>query len=43
VKLLLDENLSPRLIELLATDFPETTHIERLKMRGATLLVLQVK
>lgn len=36
MKLLLDENLSPRLIELLAADFPETTHIERLKMRGAT-------
>jgi predicted nuclease of predicted toxin-antitoxin system len=36
VKLLLDENLSPRLIELLAADFPETTHIERLGMRGAT-------
>jgi predicted nuclease of predicted toxin-antitoxin system len=36
VKLLLDENLSPRLIELLAADFPETTHLERLRMRGAT-------
>ena len=36
MKLLLDENLSPRLIELLAADFPETTHIERLRMRGAT-------
>lgn len=36
MKLLLDENLSPRLVELLAADFPDSTHIERLKMRGAT-------
>jgi len=35
VKLLLDENLSPRLVELLAEDFPDSTHIERLRMRGA--------
>jgi len=36
VKLLLDENLSPRLLELLAADFPDSTHIERLRMRGVT-------
>ena len=36
MKLLLDENLSPRLVELLAGDFPDSTHIERLRMRGAT-------
>lgn len=36
MKLLLDENLSPRLVELLATDFPHSTNIERLNMRGAT-------
>jgi len=36
VKLLFDENLSPRLLELLAADFPDSTHIERLRMRGAT-------
>ena len=35
MKPLFDENLSPRLIELLAADFPEATHIERLRMRGA--------
>ena len=36
MKLLLDENLSPRLVELLAADFPGSTHIEHLKIRGAT-------
>ena len=36
MKLLLDENLSPRLVELLAADFPGSTHIEHLKFRGAT-------
>ena len=40
MKLLLDENLSSRLIELLAADFPEITHIERLRMRGATDAVI---
>jgi predicted nuclease of predicted toxin-antitoxin system len=35
VKLLFDENLGPRLVELLARDFPESTHIEYLSMRGA--------
>ena len=36
MKLLFDENLSPRLVELLAADFPGCTHIEFLGMRGAT-------
>ena len=36
MKLLFDENLSPRLIELLADHFPGSTHIEHLGMRGAT-------
>lgn len=36
MKLLLDENLSPRLVELLAANFPGSTHIEHLKIRGAT-------
>ena len=36
MKLLFDENLSPRLIELLAGDFPGSTHVEHLGMRGAT-------
>jgi len=35
LKLLFDENLSPRLVELLAADFPDCTHIELLGMRGA--------
>ena len=35
MKLLFDENLSPRLVELLAADFPGCTHIEFLGMRGA--------
>lgn len=35
MKLLFDENLSPRLVELLAVDFPDCTHIELLGMRGA--------
>jgi predicted nuclease of predicted toxin-antitoxin system len=36
VKLLFDENLSSRLLELLAADFPDSAHIERLGMRGAS-------
>jgi len=36
LNLLLDGNLSPRLVELLAADFPDSTHIERLVLRGAT-------
>ena len=36
MKLLFDENLSPRLAELLAADFPGSTHIERLSMQGVT-------
>ena len=36
MKLLFDENLSPRLVTLLAADFPDCTHIELLGMRGAT-------
>ena len=35
MKLLFDENLSSRLVELLAADFPGCTHIEILGMRGA--------
>jgi predicted nuclease of predicted toxin-antitoxin system len=34
LKLPFDENLSPRLVELLAADFPGCTHIEFLGMRG---------
>jgi predicted nuclease of predicted toxin-antitoxin system len=36
LKLLFDENLSPRLLDTLQADFPDSTHIERLNMRGAT-------
>jgi predicted nuclease of predicted toxin-antitoxin system len=35
VKLLFDENLSPKLVGLLAADFPESRHLEHLGMRGA--------
>jgi predicted nuclease of predicted toxin-antitoxin system len=35
LKLLFDENLSPRLVEILAVDFPDCIHIELLGMRGA--------
>lgn len=34
MKFLFDENLSPRLVELLAADFPDCAHIETLGMRG---------
>lgn len=34
MKLLFDENLSRQLVELLATQFPGSTHIELLGMRG---------
>lgn len=36
MKLLFDENLSPRLVELLATEFPQSVHVETLGMRGTT-------
>lgn len=36
MKLLLDANLSPRLAELFAADFPGNAHIENVNMRGAT-------
>jgi len=36
VKLLFDENLSPRLVSLLASEFPGCSQIELLGMRGAT-------
>jgi predicted nuclease of predicted toxin-antitoxin system len=36
VKLLFDENLSPRLVATLASEFPESAHIETLGMRGET-------
>ncbi len=35
MKLHFDENLSPKLIRLLATEFPHSSHIEALGMRGA--------
>ena len=35
MKLLFDENLSPRLVKELASDWPGSTHIELLGMRGA--------
>ncbi len=36
MKLLFDENLSPRLVTLLAVEFPLSVHIEALGMRGTT-------
>ena len=36
MKLLFDENLSPRLVELLATEFPQSVDVETLGMRGTT-------
>ena len=35
MKLLFDENLSPRLVGLLAAEFPESTHPEALGLCGA--------
>jgi predicted nuclease of predicted toxin-antitoxin system len=35
VKLLLDENLSPRLIRLIAKEFPEAAHVRDHGLRGA--------
>jgi predicted nuclease of predicted toxin-antitoxin system len=36
VKLLFDENLSPRLVGELATHWPDSKHIEHIGMRGAS-------
>lgn len=36
MKLLFDENLSPKLAGLLADEFPDSKHLEFLNMRGAT-------
>jgi predicted nuclease of predicted toxin-antitoxin system len=36
MKLLFDENLSPKLVRLLATEFPDSNHVELLKLRGST-------
>jgi predicted nuclease of predicted toxin-antitoxin system len=36
VKLLFDENLSPKLVRLLEREFPGSTHVEDLELRGST-------
>lgn len=36
MKLLFDENLSQRLIDLLSAEFPDSAHVETLGMRGTT-------
>jgi predicted nuclease of predicted toxin-antitoxin system len=36
VKLLLDENLSPKLVRALAADFPGSSQVELLGLRGST-------
>ena len=35
MKLLLDENLSPRLVALLADEYPESAHLRDRGLRGA--------
>ena len=34
MRLLIDENLSPRLVTLLAEAFPNSTHVESVQLRG---------
>jgi predicted nuclease of predicted toxin-antitoxin system len=36
VKLLFDENVSPRLVRLLSQDFPGSVHVREAGLRGAT-------
>lgn len=36
MKLLFDENLSPRLVSILSAHWPESAHVESINMRGAT-------
>ena len=36
MKLLFDENISPRLPRLLASEFPNSTHIDLINMRGTS-------
>lgn len=36
MKLLLDENISAKLVKTLVQDFPDSTHIDYLKMQGST-------
>lgn len=36
MRLLFDENLSPRLVARLAIDFPDSSHVELLRLRGAS-------
>ncbi len=36
MKLLLDENVSPRLARLLASEFPGSAHVSEVGLRGAT-------
>jgi predicted nuclease of predicted toxin-antitoxin system len=40
MKLLFDENLSHRLVDLLAAEFPGSAHPRQLGMRGASDMVL---
>ncbi len=35
MKLLFDENLSPRLVELLAAEYPDSAHVRSIGLRGA--------
>ncbi len=40
MKLLFDENISAKLVTILATDFPNSSHIETIKMQGKTDTVI---
>jgi predicted nuclease of predicted toxin-antitoxin system len=40
VKLLFDENLSPKLVRVLADAFPDSAHVDPLGLRGATDVAL---
>jgi predicted nuclease of predicted toxin-antitoxin system len=35
MRLLFDENISPRLVEALAAEFPQSAHVERVGLQGA--------
>jgi predicted nuclease of predicted toxin-antitoxin system len=36
MKLLFDENLSPKLVNVLASEFPDSNHVELLNLQGST-------
>ena len=40
MKLLFDENLSPKLVKLLSPKFPDSTHVENINLRGSADLLI---